>query len=98
MFVYRFSGINEATLANVTKRLTDVQTDLKKIFNASTILIGHSLENDLKSLKIVHDKIVDTSILYPHTRGPPLKRALKSLCQDFLHRTIQNSGKCQLFN
>lgn len=73
-----------------------MQKDLLKIFNASTILIGHSLESDLKSLKIVHDKIVDTSILYPHSRGPPLKRALKTLADEYLNRKIQIAGNIKL--
>ena len=32
--------------------------------NKNTIMIGHSLENDLHVLKINHKKILDTSILF----------------------------------
>ena len=48
----RWSGITAADLDNCNVRITDVQRDLLKLFNSQTILIGHSLENDLKSLKV----------------------------------------------
>lgn len=32
------------------------------------------------------------SVLYPHKRGPPYKRALRMLSSDYLHKIIQNSA------
>lgn len=90
---FRYSGISEKTLENVTKTLRDVQAALFTKFNAKTILIGHSLESDLKALKIIHSCVVDTSILYPHKMGPPMKRALKNLCIENLKKIIQEDGK-----
>jgi RNA exonuclease 1 len=43
----------------------------------------------LNALKITHPFIIDTSIIYPHPRGPPLKSALKWLAQRYLNREIQ---------
>lgn len=63
------------------------------MFNSKTVLIGHSLESDLKALKLIHDVVVDTSVLYPHKMGPPKKRALKTLCIENLKRIIQEDGK-----
>jgi RNA exonuclease len=51
-YVTRYSGITEATLRHITTRLTDVQTDLRNLISAHTILVGHSLENDLIALKV----------------------------------------------
>lgn len=62
------------------------------MFNSKTILIGHSLESDFKALKLIHDCVVDTSVLYPHKMGPPMKRALKTLCIEHLKRIIQEDG------
>lgn len=62
------------------------------MFNSETILIGHSLESDFKALKLIHDIVVDTSVLYPHKMGPPKKRALKTLCIENLKKIIQESG------
>lgn len=80
-------------LANETRTLRDVQAILMSMFNSQTILIGHSLESDLKSLKLIHNVVVDTSVLFPHKMGPPKKRALKTLCIENLKRIIQESGK-----
>jgi RNA exonuclease 1 len=40
-------------------------------------------------LKLSHPYIVDTSILYHHPRGPPLKSSLKWLASKFINREIQ---------
>lgn len=65
---------------------------LLSMFHSRTILIGHSLESDLKALKLIHGVVVDTSILFPHKMGPPKKRALKTLCIENLKRIIQEDG------
>ncbi|SOV24416.1 exoribonuclease, putative [Plasmodium sp. DRC-Itaito] len=62
-----YSGINESTLENVTTKLKDVQEHLKKFINKKSILIGHSLENDLHALKIAHNYVIDTSIIYSNS-------------------------------
>ena len=69
--LFRYSGISEATLTNVTTTLRDVQAVLLSMFHSRSILMGHSLESDLKSLKLIHSVVVDTSVLYPHKMGPP---------------------------
>lgn len=66
-----------------------IQERLLSLFTPHTILIGHSLNADLDVLKITHPFIIDTSILYQHPRGPPLKPSLKWLAQKHLNREIQ---------
>lgn len=115
----RYSGLNEEKLASVTTRLEDVQRDLTKIIDWQTILIGHSLECDLRVLKVseraggpgtrawiqltcvgtphdtptqlIHSRVIDTSVIYQHPRGPPYKASLKWLAQKWLKREIQTS-------
>eukprot|EP01120_Amphizonella_sp_Union-15-10_P005940 TRINITY_DN1832_c0_g1_i2.p1 TRINITY_DN1832_c0_g1~~TRINITY_DN1832_c0_g1_i2.p1 ORF type:complete len:410 (-),score=62.89 TRINITY_DN1832_c0_g1_i2:20-1249(-) len=87
----RWSGITEDILQNVTKTLPEVIEELKNIICSDTILIGHSLENDLNALKLVHSSVIDTSILYPHPRGGRYKHALKFLALKFLQRTVQEN-------
>ncbi|XP_035904013.1 RNA exonuclease 1 homolog [Anopheles stephensi] len=87
----RFSGITEDMLRKTTTTLHNVQAVLLSMFNSETILIGHSLESDFKALKLIHDVVVDTSVLYPHKMGPPKKRALKTLCIENLKKIIQEN-------
>lgn len=76
-------------LAPVTTTLQDIQKRLLSILNARTILVGHSLNADLTTLKLTHPFIIDTALLYPHPRGPPLKSSLKWLAKRYLNREIQ---------
>ncbi|XP_015284803.1 PREDICTED: RNA exonuclease 1 homolog [Gekko japonicus] len=87
----RFSGVTEADLEDVTITLRDVQAVLLNMFSADTILIGHSLESDLFALQLLHDTVVDTSVVFPHRLGLPYKRALRTLMADYLKRIIQDS-------
>ncbi|KAI4178611.1 MAG: hypothetical protein LQ346_007385, partial [Caloplaca aetnensis] len=84
-----FSGITAEKLDPITTTLAEIQKRLLDILTPRTILVGHSLDSDLAALKFTHPFIVDTSILYQHPRGPPLKSSLKWLAQKYLHREIQ---------
>ena len=35
---------------------------------------------------------MDTSVVFPHKMGPPLKRALRNLTSEYLQRIIQEDG------
>ncbi|KAK7752436.1 hypothetical protein SLS62_005589 [Diatrype stigma] len=91
-YVTRFSGITEQMLAPVQTTLSHIQAQLLQILHPRTILLGHSLDSDLKALRLTHPFIVDTAILFPHNRGPPLKNSLKFLAQRFLKRDIQKGA------
>jgi len=87
-----YSGIKEGDLDKITTTIADVQTRLMTLFNDKTILVGHSLESDLKALRLIHDTVVDTAQVFPHRRGLPYKRALRTLTGEFLLKIIQNEG------
>ena len=84
-----YSGITPAKLENITTNIKDIQDRLLKDITPKHILIGHSLNSDLMALKLTHPFIIDTSILYPHPRGPPMKSSLKWLAKKYLEREIQ---------
>jgi RNA exonuclease 1 len=88
IFNKSYSGITKEILENVTKTLAQVQADLKAYFDKDTILLGHSLDNDLHSMKIIHSRIIDTSVLFQTRKGAKLP--LKGLAYQHLKYTIQN--------
>ncbi|CAL8306782.1 unnamed protein product [Lota lota] len=87
----RFSGVTEEDLDNTTITLRDVQAVLLSMFSAESILLGHSLESDLLTLKLIHSTVIDTAIVFPHRLGLPYKRALRNLMADHLKRIIQDN-------
>lgn len=45
-----------------------MQTRFRNHVSAETLLVGHALENDLRVLKMLHDRVLDTAIMYPHPK------------------------------
>ena len=89
----RFSGVTEEILRGVDTSLEQVQCALLGMIDASTVVVGHSLENDLMALKLTHGCCVDTAIAYTSHRGPAYKPALRHLTTEFLQRSIQCYGR-----
>ena len=112
---FRFSGLTAEDFVSGTASLEEVQQKMLTLVSSETILLGHGLESDLRSLKvhththsqthtltththtqIIHGRVVDTAIVFPHRKGPPLKRALRNLMKDHLNKIIQDdaAGQC----
>uniref|UniRef100_A0A182Q9W9 Exonuclease domain-containing protein n=1 Tax=Anopheles farauti TaxID=69004 RepID=A0A182Q9W9_9DIPT len=84
-----FSGITADMLKNVTKRLADVQRDLRKLLPPDAILVGHSLNSDLEAMEMLHPYVIDTSIVYNVSSNPMHKQKLRVLTKKFLDKDIQ---------
>lgn len=85
-----FSGVDASTLKDVTTTLLQAQIAMLRLVSANTILVGHSLDSDLRALHIHHPCCVDTAIVFPHARGFPLRKKLRHLALDCLQMTIQS--------
>ncbi|KAL5527323.1 hypothetical protein ACEPAG_6114 [Sanghuangporus baumii] len=89
----RFSGITEEEYEKkALLPLKSIRRALDAYINSNTIIVGHALENDLKTLRMVHLRCVDTAVLFPHRSGPPYRRALRDLTREVLGRSIQTGG------
>ena len=64
------------------------EVDIQK--EGVAVLIGHALENDLCVLRLCHQYIVDTCILFPHTRGFPVRNKLAWVVERYLKWRIQS--------
>jgi RNA exonuclease 1 len=89
-FNTRFSGIHpDKYAADAVLTLESVRRALGRLIGTDTILIGHALDNDLRALRLVHHRVIDTAALFPHSRGLPFRRALRDLVNEYLSRSIQ---------
>jgi RNA exonuclease 1 len=51
----RFSGLTEYDLRYINTTMKDVQTTLLNMFSDKSIVIGHSLDGDLRALRVILD-------------------------------------------
>ncbi|KAI4672894.1 uncharacterized protein J4E78_001397 [Alternaria triticimaculans] len=58
----------------------------------TTPVLGHALENDLNTIRLVHPTIIDTVLLYPNPSGLPFRFGLRKLASDHLGEQIQQGG------
>ena len=65
----QYSGITAEMLAPVTTRLEDVRGRILDLIPAQGLLVGHALHNDLRALKLIHMRVIDTGFLYPHPKA-----------------------------
>ena len=54
-----FSGLTEDILGGVSTTLEDVQKSLVEQVSVHDILVGHSIDNDLRCLHLEHRKVMN---------------------------------------
>ncbi|KAF8410115.1 hypothetical protein HHK36_002637 [Tetracentron sinense] len=76
------TGISAKDLEGITCSLSDIQKSMKKLLSHGTILVGHSLNNDLRVLKLDHARVIDTSFIFKYLDEPTFRRpSLNNLCK-----------------
>uniref|UniRef100_A0A8R1ETT5 Exonuclease domain-containing protein n=1 Tax=Caenorhabditis japonica TaxID=281687 RepID=A0A8R1ETT5_CAEJA len=63
--------------------------------NEKSVLVGHGLNSDLKALGIIHNRVIDTSVIYTNAGRRP---SLRHLTEHLLGYKIQqnSSGHCSV--
>ena len=57
----KYSGITVDSLRGIETRLSDIQKSLNRLVSDSDILVGHSIDHDLKCLHWRHEKVAKRS-------------------------------------
>ncbi|ESQ54057.1 hypothetical protein EUTSA_v10024938mg [Eutrema salsugineum] len=93
------TGLTAEDVENATTvSVVDIQENLQMFLSEDTILVGQSLNHDMKVLKIDHPRVIDTSLVfkykYPGSRKPrKLQRpSLNYLCKSILGYEVQKDG------
>ncbi|KAL5987773.1 hypothetical protein ACLOJK_035527 [Asimina triloba] len=87
------TGVSAKDLEGVTCSLVDVQKSLKRILSDGTILVGHTLYNDLQVLKLSHPRVIDTAFIFKYLDEPTDSTpSLNSLCKAVLGYGIRGDG------
>lgn len=84
-YLTRYSGLTE----DIVKQGVDIQVVRHEIMNTigtNTVIVGHGIENDLSSLELYHDRIIDTAHLFLSPEGR--KVSLAQLSRTYLGKTI----------
>lgn len=86
------TGLEEKDVLAAKTNLLDVQEKLMKLCKPGTVLVGHSLVYDLKALKIDHQPIIDTALLFRYKNLPRSTPSLAVLCEKFLDRKLRQNA------
>ncbi|KAG6421683.1 hypothetical protein SASPL_118240 [Salvia splendens] len=78
------TGISAKDLDGVTYTLNDVQKSMRKLLSHETILVGHSVNNDLQAMKLDCTRVIDTSYVFKYANRTNRKPSLSLLCKALL--------------
>merc|ERR1712136_315647 len=78
-------------LNEITWDLEDMKVELFKFIHPNTIIIGHAVHNDLRTLKIAHSNIIDTAEVF-RTNSYAQAPSLKNLAEERLDRLIHRGN------
>jgi len=87
-------GITEENLRGATVTQADVQAMVMDLVTPGTILVGHSLNNDLTALRIDYKRVIDTAMLFvDHRKEAGELCGLRDLCEEVLGYSFREKGE-----
>ncbi|KAG6553638.1 hypothetical protein Mapa_004552 [Marchantia paleacea] len=88
------TGVTAEDLKSVTVTQSDIQTQVKGTLSPGSIVIGHSVHNDLRALHIDHRRVIDTGYLFPIQNRPRIwSPPLRELCKLVLGYDFRDDSK-----
>ncbi|KAG0461683.1 hypothetical protein HPP92_021980 [Vanilla planifolia] len=88
------TGVSAEDLVGVTCSLVDVQGRMKKLLRKGTILVGHSLYNDMRALRLEYQRVIDTAYIFKYSDLLPDRiPSLKNLCKAVLGYELRKEGE-----
>ncbi|KAK0039183.1 EXONUCLEASE [Biomphalaria pfeifferi] len=88
-YLTRYSGLTR----EIIESGIDVQVardEILELIGPETVIVGHGVENDLSSLELYHDRIIDTAHLFLNPDGR--KISLAQLSKKYLNKVIQKEA------
>lgn len=91
-YLTQYSGITAKMIRECKTSFREAQERILSFLDENAILVGHAIQNDLQCLKLIHDRIIDTSDIYPHPNGHPSKHSLVFLLSRVLRESLNREG------
>jgi RNA exonuclease 1 len=87
----RINGITGEHLENVQFSLAHAQKFLLALCSAETVIIGHSVNNDLAAMRMEHYCVVDSACLFKASDSDTATVGLKDLSMNILKKTMPST-------
>jgi DNA polymerase III epsilon subunit-like protein len=91
-YITQYSGITAKMIRECKTSFKEAQKHILSYLDEKSILVGHAIQNDLVSLKLMHERVIDTSDIYPHPNGHPSKHSLVFLLSRVLRESLDREG------
>ena len=88
----QFSGITPEIMESVQHTFEEAQLAVLRLVPQETTLVGHSLDSDLRALRLSHRRCIDTTVLFPHPRSFPFRNKLRYLAMKYLNINVQTGN------
>jgi RNA exonuclease 1 len=86
------SGITSELIGGASLTSSEVVKSLSRFASRMTIIVGHSLENDFRAMKLIHSRVIDMSLVYHQYPAYPRKPSLGNLYANYIGRPFRQDA------